>query len=121
VAFVDGRIPNRGENTLLLGSTEFFVLRSVEERSIAFLVPLLLSAPVQAVLAASQEGGHHPRFNEATLLDLPVPAEIVKNRDDVSNVVEQSIALYRESEGGMASLIERAETLLGGWSGASDR
>ncbi len=35
--------------------------------SIAFLVPFLLSDPVQKVLAASQEGGHHPRFNEAAL------------------------------------------------------
>ena len=37
-------------------STEFYVLRSTSTQSIAFLVPFLLSAPVQAALAAGQLG-----------------------------------------------------------------
>ena len=40
-AFVDIAIPN-SKNTQILCSTEFFVLRSVDESSIAFLVPLSL-------------------------------------------------------------------------------
>ncbi len=112
VALVDKEMPNAIGDTLVLCSTEFFVLRPADELSIAFLVPFLLSAPVQKVLAASQEGGHHPRFNESTLLDLPVPAKLVKDREAVSDAVQRGIALYRESEAGLQALIGRAESLL---------
>jgi hypothetical protein len=108
VALVDGELHGWSSGSTLICSTEFFVLRSIDERSIAFLVPYLLSPSVQMVLAASQEGGHHPRFDEATLLTLPIPSRILERRDLISQSVEKSIRLYRESEKLMASMIDEA-------------
>ena len=104
---------HRTDDLLMLCSTEFFVLRPADDRSIAFLVPFLLSDPVQKVLAVSQEGGHHPRFNESTLLGLPVPATLFDKREEVSRVVEQSIELFRESERKMMDMIGTAEASIG--------
>ena len=74
VAWVDaGLLAEQTPGTELICSTEFFVLESVGSASVAFLVPFLLSLPIQAVLAAAQAGGHHPRFNERTLMTLPIP------------------------------------------------
>lgn len=111
VAFVDAGVPHVCEARLLC-STEFFVLRARDEKSIAFLAAYLLSGPVQLVLAASQEGGHHPRFDLETLLTLPVPNSLVETRDEVSRGVESAIRRYRESEAGMSGLVESAEMLL---------
>jgi hypothetical protein len=105
VAFCD--VPS-GE-TQFACSTEFFVLRSKDGASIAFLVPFLLSRQVQSVLAASQEGGHHPRFNEETLLNLPVEARLLRRRKDVSLRIEKSVRLYREAEQLLAQQIEQLE------------
>ncbi|HUQ04815.1 MAG TPA: hypothetical protein VM261_20075 [Kofleriaceae bacterium] len=84
IAFVDDGLFERrsggGAADAVVASTEFYVLRGRAARSgrdafdAACLVPYLLSAPVQAALAAGQEGGHHPRFERAQLEDLPVPA-----------------------------------------------
>ena len=109
VAFVDGAIPNM-EHAALLCSTEFFVLRGLGSESVAFLVPFLLSAQVQGVLAASQEGGHHPRFDELTLLALPLPTSVVENRRATSAAMEESIRLYRESERTIINLVAEANT-----------
>lgn len=109
VALVDTEIPHWSSATVLLCSTEFFVLRSLDARSLAFLVPFLLSAPVQRVLAASQEGGHHPRFDEDTLLGIPIPIAIMDERERSSSEVERSVALFRRSENGLQALIREAE------------
>lgn len=112
VALVDERVPNWNDETLLLCSTEFFVLRSVDANSVAFLVPFLLSESVQEVLAASQEGGHHPRFNEEALLNLPVPVGMVTERNAISEEVERSVAIYRDFEARTASLVAQAEAFV---------
>jgi hypothetical protein len=65
------------------------------------------------VLAASQEGGHHPRFDEETLLSLPIPEGLMRTREKVSKEVERAVALYRESERTLAKLVESSEVLLG--------
>lgn len=98
VAFVDGGLRFWQEGVQLLCSTEFFVLGAVDEGPIAFLVPFLLTQEVQKVLAAAQEGGHHPRFNETTLLGLPVPKSLVERRQELSREVERSVQLFRQSE-----------------------
>ena len=72
VAFVDDGL--FADADAVVASTEFYVLRGRAGTDAACLVPYLLSAPVQAALAAGQEGGHHPRFDRAQLADLPVPA-----------------------------------------------
>ena len=124
VAFIDaGAHRNSSENLPLelLCSTEFFVLRPLceeepgpngAERSIAFLVPYLLSAPVQRILAAAQEGGHHPRFSEETLRMLPIPSALLQKRDAVSAAVERSVARYRQSQASLQALEHSTGALL---------
>lgn len=90
-------------------STEFFVLEGTDARSIAFLVPFLLSAPAQEVLAASQEGGHHPRVSEEALLGLAVPRAWVDDRDRLSAAVRDAVRRHREAAAALAELVARAE------------
>jgi len=92
-------------STVLICSTEFFVLGSVDDRSIAFLIPFLLTEQVQTVLAASQEGGHHPRFEDSALLNLPIPEAVLRRRDEVSANVEECVHLFRQSESRMAQMV----------------
>jgi hypothetical protein len=67
--------------------------------SLAYLVPWLLAAPAQAILAAGQEGGHHPRVPRETLLAMRVPKGIVARRSAVSRDVEAALnALYFASD-----------------------
>lgn len=95
VAYVDAGLTQKGTLTLLC-STEFFVLRSNNQQSIAFLVPLLLSEDIQTILAASQEGGHHPRFNRETLIRLPIPDKVWKARQELSIKIEKATKTIRE-------------------------
>ena len=98
VAFVDKGFVSAAGDAELACSTEFYVLRSTSNRPIGFLVPYLLSTPVQEVLAASQEGGHHPRFDESVLLNLPIPEALIQHRDNCSDEIQQAAERYRESE-----------------------
>ncbi len=92
----------------LAGSAELCVLRSTDARSIAFLVPCLLSAPVQRILAAAQEGGHHPRFPPSLLLKLHLPRAVLARRDALSAEVEQALDAVR---GGLSTLSLLSERL----------
>lgn len=97
VAFVDNGLA--GEDDVdLVGSSEFVVLRSRDDRSVAFLVPLLLSACVQEVLSAAQEGGHHPRITEDTLRSLPIPEAVLIARDEISARIENAVHAMREGD-----------------------
>jgi hypothetical protein len=86
-------------------SSEFYVLRPLDETSIAFLVPFLLSPAVQTLLAASQEGGHHPRVREATLRSLRVPRHVLADRTDLSAAVEQAADHFRSATKTIAHLV----------------
>lgn len=97
------------ENLRVLGSTEFYVLRPNDGRSVAFLVPYLLSDDVQRILSASQEGGHHPRFPEKALLDLVVPEKILKEREELSAKVELAITAARRSQSELRAAIRYCE------------
>jgi hypothetical protein len=109
VAIVDKGFSESTGDAELACSTEFYVLRSKSQSEIDFLVPYLLSAPVQKVLAASQEGGHHPRFDESVLLALPVPLKLLKRRDEYSNAISRAAISYRESESLIQSHIVRVD------------
>jgi len=111
VAWIDPAIALRGD--MLLASTEFYVLRSVDERSIAFLVPFLLSARVQAALAAAQEGGHHPRVPRSFLRGLAVPEALIEGRDRASATVEAAAQSVRRAESKLAALVTGANAALG--------
>ena len=113
VAWVDpGLLAEQEPDVDLLCSTEFFVLESVvDNASIAFLAPFLLSAPVQIILAAAQEGGHHPRFNERTLTTLRIPASLVENADELSARFEQGVAQAREAYRALRESVAMATSL----------
>ena len=112
VGFVDDDVFNPESGAELACSTEFFVLRSNTHASIAFLVPFLLSGPVQKVLSASQEGGHHPRFDEEALLTLPVPERLCAARDGCSAEVIRAVASYRLAESTLTQLVVTAENAI---------
>ncbi len=100
IAWVDpGLLKAQECPVVLLCSTEFFVLESVDGSSIAFLAPYLLSPSVQSILAAAQEGGHHPRFNERTLTTLPIPVALVERRDELSAQLERAVNQARDAYG----------------------
>ena len=104
IAWIDEALFRRdpGGNAVA-GSTEFHVLRP-REGSVAFLVPWLLSAPVQAALAAAQEGGHHPRVGKDVVLALPVPERLVRRREALCREVEARVAALREASDGLGRL-----------------
>ena len=107
VAFVDeGAAPGLP----ICGSTEFYVIRSLDGQSISFLVPWLLSDRVQQLLANSQEGGHHPRFNDEVLMRLMVPAAVMARRAELSETVEHASKAYRQCR----SLLKSAADLVAG-------
>lgn len=106
VAYVDERF-SQVRGTTLACSTEFFVLRPRTNRSIAFLVPFLLSEPVQQVLAAAQEGGHHPRFRLEALMSLAVPKKLLKEQANLNKLVEDFTRKYGEAQAGIRNLTSR--------------
>jgi hypothetical protein len=95
VGLVDEDLARLG---IVIASTEFYVLRPKDGKSIAYLVAFLLSDIVQQVLAASQEGGHHPRVPEKNLLGLVVPAALLGERDRLSHAVEDATLAARRAE-----------------------
>lgn len=94
VAFVD----ETSDDDALYASTEFYVLRSRNDESIAFLVPYLLSDVAQSVFANSVEGSQHPRFKEEDINNLVIPNSLLKVRNELSTEVEKAINDYREYE-----------------------
>ena len=112
VAWIDTALVENTEGHIeLVCSSEFYVLDSKDGASIAFLVPFLLSNRVQSVLAASQEGGHHPRFNERTLTSLPIPTLLLERREELSARVESAVSQTRQGFEEMFRSIEAVETL----------
>lgn len=94
-----------------LVSTEFLVLRprrSANIQNAAFLLPFVLSEPIQTILHWSQDGNEHPRFAESVLLNLQVPQVILNEKDELSELVEQGIHSIAHSR----ELYAEAETLL---------
>jgi hypothetical protein len=96
----------------VVASTEFFVLRGRTGFEAAGLVPFLLSQPVQAALAAGQEGGHHPRFRQELLLSLPVPDQVTRGSDKVARKMRSLAAAVRNSLLASRSMVAAVETAL---------
>ena len=109
VAFIPESLQGQLPRKSIMCSTEFYVLRSIDSASIAFLVPFLLSPAPQQVFAASQEGGHHPRFNSETLLDLPIPDGLINSRERISLMVENQAELLRSLDFEFAQMLEEVE------------
>jgi hypothetical protein len=94
-------------------STEFYVLRARGGLPAAALVAYLLSAPVQAALAAAQEGGHHPRFGRDALLGLPLPASVVAQAPRVAEAVVQAVTAMRTACATRDQAVADVEAALG--------
>ena len=97
-----------GGNAVVV-STEFFVLRGRAGFDAAGLVPFLLSARVQAALAAGQEGGHHPRFGKDLLQSLPVPDRVARNLNKTAQQMRRLAVAVRRSLFASRSLVARVE------------
>lgn len=108
IAYVDADVPGLDDNVRLACSTEYFVLRSADGDSIAFLVPFFLSAGIQHILAAAQEGGHHPRVSTETILNLPLPPSLVAQRAELGGRVEAALRCYRQAERELRILADNA-------------
>lgn len=94
----------------LVGSTEFYVLRPrIEGDDLAFLLPYLLSDPVQRVFQSAVEGSQHPRFQPQDLLELPIPQTLVDRRDYISERVKMALSNYRAYVSALASLVDDCE------------
>lgn len=97
IAYVHPRALEAAARPLAV-SSEFYVLAPRGREPIAFLLPFLLGDRVQAILAASQEGGHHPRVPRTSLLALRVPRALVAGRTKGSCAVVDALdAVYRAS------------------------
>jgi hypothetical protein len=106
IAYLDDKLTALWpDNVVVACSTEFFVLRGRDKQNIAFLVPYLLSVPIQEVLCASQEGGHHPRFNQKTLETLPLPEKLIEDRENISRSFVDAINSLREANLTIRNLI----------------
>jgi hypothetical protein len=117
IAYIDDRLFSlTPTGNLVCASTEFFVLRSRHEFEVAALVPLLLSPSIQSVLAAGQEGGHHPRFSKDLLASIRVPDEVVSSSTEIGNSVKaraDSIRLATLEARSASNIIENLITSRG--------
>lgn len=80
-------------------------MRPKQDADGAWLLPFLLSDPVQTVLQWSQTGSNHPRFESKTLLDLPIPDTVVRQRLTLAASLSTAIADFERSR----SYYEEAE------------
>jgi type I restriction enzyme M protein len=107
IAYAHPALATESGGRTMACSTEFYVLAPrAPNESLAFLLPWLLGDEVQAILAAAQEGGHHPRVPRETLLALRVPTGRLRLRAGVSRRVERGIAHLLTARRGLARLIE---------------
>lgn len=102
-------VPDK-EHTFLL-SSEFIVLRRREGMggfTGEFLLPYLLSEPVQTVLRWSQQGSNHPRFPESLLLGLPLPDKLLLGAEGLNSLVSDAMSAFELS----STLYADAEAVL---------
>lgn len=78
-------------------STEFYVLRSRNKESVLYLIPYLFSDLIQKALNNSVEGNQHPRFDEDSLLNLPIPTSFYDNRFEINEKISNYISMYKFS------------------------
>lgn len=108
VAFVDQQLFDKVVGRVeVLVSTEFYVLRSRTRESLGFLVPFLLTESIQRALSAAQEGGHHPRFNQAMLESLVIPENVLAQRDSISHAVEAAVTSTRLADLELRAIVRR--------------
>jgi hypothetical protein len=98
IALVHPRAVESAGGRALAVSTEFYVFAPKPSTGdLAFLLPYLLGAQAQAILSASQEGGHHPRVPRASVLALRVPQSIVDARRKLARETTTALAALYEA------------------------
>lgn len=113
VAYIDDLLRGISNSEILYAaSTEFYVLKSRNDESIAFLVPFLLTKKVQQLFRNSVEGSQHPRFKEEDLMNLMIPKELLEQRSEMSKTIEGSIIKIREKEQIMLEGIKEIDAML---------
>jgi hypothetical protein len=72
-----------------VGSSEFIVLRRLEDSALPVetLLVFLRSQPVQTILKWSQDGSHHPRFDDNDLLNIPVPDAVCEAAPTINALI----------------------------------
>ena len=111
VAYLPAGTAMRLKKAAIYCSTEFYVLVAKQPKeNIAYLVPWLLSEPVQSVFAQATTGGHHPRFDEELLERLVVPYTWHKRRKKTSAAVEAAVESHLSSQLAIFNLIEQANS-----------
>ncbi len=115
IAYVDPALFARSPGgNAVLASPELFALRGRGGFDAAALVPYLLSAPVQAALAAAQEGGHHPRVSREALEMLPVPTSLVERSRELGDRVRAMVTRVRTGlDAGTTLVAEVGERVTG--------
>ena len=108
IALVHPRALEAASGRSLALSTEFYVLAPRRPKDdLAFLLPFLLGEQAQSVLAAAQEGGHHPRVPRSSLLALRVPEAIVEARGRLSREVNASLDTLYDAAARYQALLSR--------------
>ncbi|MBX3211761.1 MAG: hypothetical protein KF850_06990 [Labilithrix sp.] len=108
IALVHPRALEAASARPLAVSTEFYVLAPRREGDdLAFLLPFLLGERAQSVLAAAQEGGHHPRVPRSSLLALRVPSAIVAARRRLSREVNGALDVLYDASARYQRLLNR--------------
>jgi hypothetical protein len=70
---------------------------------------ILTSVP-QQILNVSQEGGHHPRFNQETLENLSIDKNrYVTEQENISRDFKNSIKNLRSGEQGVLKLLQKID------------
>jgi hypothetical protein len=107
IALVHPRAIAVAQGRPLALSTEFYVLAPRDGgQDLGFLVPFLLSSETQRVLAAAQEGGHHPRVPRSSLLALRVPRVLVRARERTSRAVVAALADFYDASSHLRKLLD---------------
>jgi hypothetical protein len=92
-------------------STEFYVLApKAKGDDLAWLLPFLLSERTQSLLAAAQEGGHHPRVPRASLFALRVPSSFVDARKKSARAVRTALDDLQRADRAYRAVIATDET-----------
>ena len=100
---------------LCVGSSEFVVLRPQSgECSVSLLMVYLRSPLVQTVLAWSQDGSNHPRFDEHDLLAIPLPDRVADIQPEIDRLIDESVKSRQATKAVFAKAISEVEKFVWG-------
>ena len=107
---------SRMKVAVAVGSTEFLVLRRRGDSALgqATLLAFLRSSPIQTILKWSQDGSHHPRYDDDDLLAIPVPDTVCDASSAVAAHIEGALKLREDARDRLASARRAVELAIEG-------